>query len=108
EMRVRMARRRHLQIIPESECQPYSPSLQLIHNGAVINPVNRHTLAALIMKQAAALFLDVGDAYRSDAEHLLRHQEIRQGFLMQWIDLHQNDIFAILASCSRLPQKVQI
>ena len=73
-------------------------ALELVHNGPVIDAMDLNLAAIAFVIQAPAVFANAGDTYSPHPEHTLGKDEVGQCLLMQRIDLHQDDIIAIVAA----------
>ncbi len=87
-----------VQIVAEIEGGHDTAALKFVDNGPVVNAVNRDFAAVPFIEEAPSFFPDLRDAYGAHSKHAFGGNEIRQRFLMQRIDFHQDHIFRIVTA----------
>src|SRR6476661_7762308 len=95
---VGMACPLHSEIVPEIEVQPNILADELIHDGAVIDALNRDTFAVTMVEKPVPFPLDVRNAHRADAAETFREPEVGKCFLAFGMDLHQHHVGWIVAA----------
>src|ERR1700691_2358262 len=80
-----------IEIVAEIEWEIDAPALEFIHDGAVVDALDRDLLAGFLIKKAAALFANPGDADGANSEELFRHQKIRTRLLFFGVNFHRDN-----------------
>ena len=95
---VRMPCPFDIQIIVKPEREAGLFAHQFIHNSPVVDAINANASPGIFVEQPASFFLNVRDGYGFYAEQLLCEHKVRQRFLAQRIDFHQNHVLRIVIS----------
>src|ERR1700719_1463492 len=90
EVPVRMSGPLHIEIITPIERELHVLALQLVHNRPVVDSPDGNSTSVSFVIELRPLLLDGLDVNRFYAEHLLSEQKIREGFLLQGMNLHQD------------------
>ena len=88
----------HIQLVSKIEGRLYVLALQLIHNHAIVDAVDRHVT---VIEPVPAL-ANVGQRHWLYATVFLCQQEIRQSLLVIRIYFHQDDVLGIAVAYDRL------
>src|ERR1700733_9978248 len=66
--------------------------VEFIHDGTVVDALDRHIATAVAIVETASLALELRDVNRSDAETIFVDVEVGQRLLCFRLDLQQNDV----------------
>src|SRR3974390_443763 len=86
----------------------YILTLEFVHDGAVVDALDRYPPPVALIIKTRAFFLDCRDVNGPHAEKFLGQKKIGQRFLMQRINLHQDYIFGIARADDGPPQEFSI
>src|SRR5579884_337119 len=91
EKPVRMTRPFDVEVVAKIERKRYALALNLVHDGAIIDAVDRNQLAAAFVEEPPPLFLYLSDIDSADAEKPFRDEEIVTRLLPVRIDFRKED-----------------
>ena len=98
----------HVELVAIVERHRRVLAFQFIGNHAVVDARDRGPHAVALVKQPAAIPLDLGGVNRANAPHLLGDHEVGPRLLPARLDLHQHHVLRIVTVQQRLSDQVVI
>src|SRR5450759_4463489 len=104
---VRLREPRDFELIRKTEChRKIRTPLELIEDDTVVNPLDPHLPAVVLVKQLPPLFPQLRKADGANAEERFRAGEVDACFLLFRLDLEQDNVLRVRTANNRVAQQL--